>query len=47
MKQNRSSQLSIKDDYLKTKFNDRNQVDDKIVWGLGGEILSFNSSFVG
>ena len=26
---------STKDDYLEIKFNDRNQVDDKIAWGLG------------
>ena len=35
-----------KDGYLEIKFNDRNQVDDKIVWGLGGGFLPLHSSFV-
>ena len=26
-------------------FNESNQVDNKIVWGLGGEFLSIDSSF--
>ena len=32
--------VSTKDNNLKTKFNNRNQVDDKIVWGLCGGFLS-------
>ena len=28
------------------KFNDRNHVDDKTVWGLGGWCLSLHSSFL-
>ena len=32
-----------KNNYLGIKFNDRNQVDIKIVWGQGGEFLSFHS----
>ena len=32
--------LHTKDDYLEIKLNDRNQVDDKIAWGLGGGFLS-------
>ena len=28
------------------KSNDKNQVDDKIEWGLSGGFLSFHSSFV-
>ena len=32
-----------KDNYLEIKFDNRNQVDDKIVWELGGGILSFHS----
>ena len=31
-----------KNNYLEIKFNDRNQVYDKIVWGLVGEFLSFH-----
>ena len=34
------------DGYLEIKFKDRNQVDDKNTWGLGGGLLSFPSSFV-
>ena len=37
----------LKYDYLEIKFNDRNQVYDKIVWGLGGGFLYFSyESFV-
>ena len=25
--------------YLEIKFNNRNQVEDKMAWGLGGEFL--------
>ena len=32
---------STKDEYLQSKFNDRNQVDDKIAWGLGAGFLCF------
>ena len=38
--------LVQKDNYLENKFNNRNQVDDKIALGLGGWFLSLNSSFV-
>ena len=31
-----------KDNYLDIKFNERNQVDVKIVWGLGGGFLPDN-----
>ena len=33
-------------DLLKILYYDRNQVDHKIAWGLGGEFPSVNSSFV-
>ena len=39
-------QLSTKDKHLEVKFYDRNQVDDKIAWGLDGGILSIHSSSV-
>ena len=31
-----------KKDYLEIEFNNRNQVDDKIAWGLGGGFLYLN-----
>ena len=37
---------STKDDYLEIELNNRNQVDDKIAWGLGGEVLSPYLNFV-
>ena len=30
---------------IEIKFNNRNYVDDKIVWGLGVGFLYFHSSF--
>ena len=35
-----------KDDDLEILFQDTNQVDDKIAWGLGQGFLSFHPSFV-
>ena len=35
-----------KDKHLKIKLYERNQVDDKIAWRLGGGILSIHSMFV-
>ena len=35
-----------KDNYLDIKFNNKNQVDDKIAWGLGGGFLFLDSSYV-
>ena len=35
-----------KDDDLEILFEDKNQVDDEIAWGLGEGFLSFYSSFV-
>ena len=29
---------------LEIKFNNRNQVDDKIAWGIGGGFLSIHSA---
>ena len=37
---------NTKDDNLEIKCNNRNQVDDKIMWGLGGGFLSLHSSYV-
>ena len=34
---------STKDKYLEIKFSDRNQVNDKVEWGLDGGFLSFHS----
>ena len=34
------------DVFLEIKFNNRNHVDDKIAWGLGGEALYFHLNFV-
>ena len=34
------------DDYLEIKVNNRNKVDGKIAYGLGGVFLSQHSSFV-
>ena len=34
------------DKHLDIKFYDRNQVDDKISWGLDGGFLSIHESFV-
>ena len=36
---------STKDNHLKIKFNDKNQVYDKIAWRLGGGFLCFHSIF--
>ena len=36
---------STKDDFLEIKFNDKNQVNDKIALGLDGGLLSIHSSF--
>ena len=32
--------------YLKIKFYDGNQVEDKVAWGLGHRLLCIHSSFV-
>ena len=37
---------STKDKHVEMKFYDSNQVDGKIVWGLGDGILYIHSSFV-
>ena len=37
---------NTKDDHIKIKFNDRNQVYDKIAWGEEGGGRCFHSSFV-
>ena len=42
----RRGNASTKDDYLEIKFNNRNQVDDKIALGLRGGFLSLDSSYV-
>ena len=35
---------STKDDHLEIQFNNRNQLDDKIAWGIGGGFLFFQIS---
>ena len=37
---------NTKDDHIEIKFNDRNQVHDKIAWGVGGGVRCLHSSFV-
>ena len=39
---NDSVNTKTKDDYLEIKFNNRNQVNDKIALGLGGGFLSLH-----
>ena len=37
---------STNGDSFEIKFNDRNQVYDKIAWGLSGEFLCFHTGFI-
>ena len=41
-----SKRARTKNADLEILFQDKNQVDDKIEWGLGEGFLSFHSSFV-
>ena len=42
----RSNNPRPKDEDLEILFKDKNQVDDKIAWGLGEGFLSFHSCYV-